>query len=222
LQLVFMIGNLFSSLGFAIYAPLILARTNQNTLLFGSIQTAGAVGGLVGGILLSAWGGFKRRVHGVLLGWAISGFAMIGFGLSQSIPLWFVFGFLTVAVIPLVNGSNQAIWQAKVPPDIQGRVFASRRFIAWFVSPLSQFLAGPLADKVFEPAMQPGTALAASLGWLTGVGAGAGMGLLFALCGLLSLIVGLGGYLFPVVRNAEDLLPDHDVEKPAAEALAAD
>jgi MFS transporter, DHA3 family, macrolide efflux protein len=31
---------------------------------------------------------------------------------------------------PLVNASNQAIWQAKVAPDVQGRVFAVQRLIA--------------------------------------------------------------------------------------------
>ncbi len=214
LQTVFLIGNLFSNIGFAIYAAMILARVHQNPLTFASIETAGAVGGLIGGIALSVWGGFKRRVHGVLLGWIISGLGMVGMGISQTLPLWLIFSFLIMAVMPLINASNQAIWQSKVPPDIQGRVFTSRRFIAWLVSPLSQAIAGPLADQVFEPAMRPGSPLATLTGWLVGAGTGAGMGLQFAICGVLSLAVGALAYLFPVVRNAEDLLPDHDVVPP--------
>ncbi len=215
LQTVFLIGNFFSALGFAIYAPLILARTGNNELTFGSVQTATAIGGVVGGLVIGAWGGFKRRVHGVLLGWALSGIGMVAVGLAQALPGWLVAGFFSSMLVPLINGSNQAIWQAKVPPDIQGRVFASRRLIAWLVSPLSQLIAGPLADRLFEPAMQQGGLLAPLFGRIAGSGAGAGMGLQFALAGALTILVGCGGYFFPVIRNAEDLLPDHDAVPPS-------
>ncbi len=216
LQTVFLIGNFFSALAFAVYAPMILARSGSNELVFSSVQSAAAIGGVVGGLVIGAWGGFKRRVHGVLAGWALSGLGIIAAGLSQALPGWLAAGFFTSMLTPLINGSNQAIWQSKVPPDIQGRVFASRRLIAWLVSPLSQILAGPLADQVFEPAMQAGGPLTPLFGWLAGSGPGAGMGLQFAFAGLLTLLIGLGGYFFPVIRNAEDLLPDHDVAPPEA------
>ena len=82
LQLIFFAGNLFSGIGFTVFAPMILARTSSNSLIFGSVQTAGAVGGVIGGLVIAAWGGFKRRVHGVLAGWAIFGlfFALLGAG----------------------------------------------------------------------------------------------------------------------------------------------
>jgi DHA3 family macrolide efflux protein-like MFS transporter len=111
---------------------------------------------------------------------------------------------------PIINGANQAIWQAKVAPDVQGRVFTARQFIAWLVLPISNLLAGPLADRVLEPAMAEGGSLAPAFGWLVGTGTGAGMALLFVITGLLAALTGLGGYLFPVVRNAEDILPDHE------------
>jgi hypothetical protein len=110
---------------------------------------------------------------------------------------------------PLINASNQAIWQAKVAPDVQGRVFAARRLIAWLVTPVSRLVAGPLADYVFEPAMQENGALADAFGALIGRGEGAGMALIFVLFGALSGLVGLSGYLVPVVREAESRLPDH-------------
>ena len=189
---------------------MILSRTDSNEIVFASIQTAFSIGGIAGGLAIGAWGGFKRRVHGVLLGWAIAGLGMAGLGLSQALVGWLIFGVISALVGPLINSSNQAIWQAKVPPDVQGRVFATRRLIAWFVSPLGQFIAGPMADKVFEPAMQTGGALTGAFGWLVGTGPGAGMGLQTLLAGLCAVVVGLGAYLFPVVRNAEDILPDHD------------
>lgn len=221
LQLVFLIGNFFSAIGFSVFAPMILSRTNSNELIFGSIQTAFSVGGIVGGLAIGAWGGFKRRVHGVLIGWALSGLGMMGLGLSQALIGWLIAGVFTALISPLINSSNQAIWQAKVPPDVQGRVFATRRLIAWLVSPLAQFIAGPLADKVFEPAMQGNGALTSVFGWLVGTGPGAGIGLQVTLAGACAIIVGLGAYLFPVIRNAEDILPDHDAAPADEEPVPA-
>ena len=92
---------------------------------------------------------------------------------------------------------------------MQGRVFAARRMIAQLTVPIAFLLAGPLADQILEPAMMPGGALADTFGGLVGVGPGAGMGLMFVILGVLGTAVGLGGYLIPVVRDAERLLPDH-------------
>jgi hypothetical protein len=132
------------------------------------------------------------------------------FGLGQGLVVWLVASFFGQFFIPIINGSNQAIWQSKVAPDVQGRVFATRRLIAWLVTPLARLAAGPLADYVFEPAMMPSGSLAAVFGWMVGTGPGAGMGLMFVVVGILGALVGLGGYAFRVVRNAEDILPDHD------------
>ncbi len=212
LQLVFLALNLIVTVAIAVFAPMILARTNSNEIIFGSVQTAGAIGGVVGGAVMGAWGGPKRRVHGVLLGMFFS--SLLGLtlmGLSQGLILWIIAGFFMQFFIPIINGSNQAIWQAKVAPDVQGRVFATRRLIAWLVTPLSQLAAGPLADFVFEPAMMPSGRLANIFGWLVGTGPGAGMGLMFVLMGIISALCGLGGYAFRVIRDAEDILPDHEV-----------
>ena len=151
---------------------------------------------------------------------------MILINLLANLPLgagrtlvWWAFGsFMTGFILPILNGSNQAIWQAKVQPDIQGRVFAVRRLIAQISAPISMLAAGPLADRIFEPAMAPGGALVGAFGWLVGTGPGAGMGLMFVLSGLLGALVGVGGYMFPAVRNVEDIMPDHDAAPaPAAE-----
>jgi len=211
LQAVFLVGNLFSGLGWAVFAPMILGRTGNNQMILGSVESAGAIGGGIGGLAMSAWGGPRRRVHGVLLGWFCAG--LVGdmvLGLGQALPTWAVGAFLGAFFVPIINGSNQAIWQAKVAPDVQGRVFTARQFIAWLVMPVSQLLAGPLVDHVLEPAMAESGSLAPVFGWLVGTGTGAGIGLLFACTGLLAALTGLSGYLFPVVRNAEGMLPDHE------------
>jgi hypothetical protein len=211
LQLVFMVGNLFAGLGFTLMAPMILARTGNNELIFGSVNSAGAIGGVVGGLAMSAWGGPKRRVIGVLGGWLL--FGLLGeslLGLGQSVPIWLIAAFAGAFFGPIIDASNQAIWQAKVEPDVQGRVFGVRRMIAWAISPLARLMAGPLADRVFEPAMLEGGRLTGTFGWLVGTGEGAGMSLILVLCGLGIVLVAIAGYAVRVVRDAEDILPDYD------------
>ena len=210
LQMIFFAGNLFAGIAFTLLAPMILSRTGNDSLMLGSAQTAGAVGGLVGGVLMSAWGGFKRRSHGVLFGWIWSGITMAIVGFAGGLTVWIVGLALTAVAGPLVNASNQAIWQSKVAPDLQGRVFSARRLIAWFTNPISPIIAGTLADYVLEPAARAQTGLPATFAWLVGTGPGAGMGLLIVLCGLASALVGLMGYFIPAIYNAESILPDHD------------
>ena len=210
LQTIFMLGNFFATVSFAVLAPMILARTSNNELIYGTVNSAGAVGGVVGGLVMSAWGGPKRRVHGVLAGWVgVSLLEGVLMGVGRSLPVWVAASFLGALFIPVINGSNQAIWQAKVAPDVQGRVFSIRRLIAWFVNPLAMLIAGPLADFVLEPAMRTGGTLTGAFGWLVGTGPGAGVGLMFVFCGILAALVGLGGYTVPAIRRAEDILPDY-------------
>jgi MFS family permease len=211
LQTIFLVGNIFAGLAFAVVGPLILARTGNDELIFGSVQSVGAIGGVVGGLTMSVWGGPKRRVHGVFLGWFFTClFGQVALGVARSLPVWSAAMFLFSFFSPVLNGSNQAIWQAKVAPELQGRVFTTRRLIAWLAVPLSRLTAGPLVDEVLEPAMAEGGSLGRVFGWLVGEGAGAGIGLLFVVTGLLGALTGLSGYLFPGVRDVECILPDHD------------
>lgn len=210
LQLVFLGANLIGAFFFGLLSPLILARTAENAQVLGTVLSASGIGGVAGGLLMSTWGGPKRRVHGVLGGIALSSLlGIVVVGLGQSLPVWIFGAFAASFFIPILNGSNQAIWQAKVAPDVQGRVFATRRLIGQFSFPLALLTAGPLADFVFEPAMQPGGALARVFGGILGTGSGAGIALMLVLAGLLGVAVGLSGYRFRVVREVETLLPDH-------------
>ncbi len=219
LQMVFFFCNLFSGIAFTLLAPMILARTGQNSVIFGMVESMLAVGGIVSGVAMSVWGGFKRRVHGVLLGWIITSVGIILLGFGQGLSLWIPAAIIASVVNALINGSNQAIWQSKVAPDLQGRVFSARRLIAWMTSPITPIIAGTLADFVLEPAMRANGSLAGLFGGWVGTGPGAGMGLLIILSGLGSLAIGVGGYFIPVIRNAETLLPDF--EQPAAASPTA-
>jgi hypothetical protein len=123
---------------------------------------------------------------------------------------WLVAGALFAALFaaPIINGSSQAIWQVKVPVDVQGRVFAVRRLIAQITAPVSYLAAGPLADRVFEPLLAAGGPLAGSVGRVLGVGEGRGIGLLFVVLGTLTALISVWGYLQPRVRRVEAELPD--------------
>ena len=104
---------------------------------------------------------------------------------------------------PMAIASDQAIWQTKVAPDVQGRVFAVQQMVRTVVMPLGFLVAGPLADQVFGPAMMPGGNLAATFGWLVGVGPGAGIDLMFVGTSVMGMTISLSGYLFRWVRNVE-------------------
>ncbi len=139
-------------------------------------------------------------------------FGLLSIGLSRDVYTWSISAFFTMFFVPILDGSDQAIWQSKVPPDIQGRVFGSRLLISEISAPESMLFAGPLADLVFEPALMPGGGLTQVFGNLVGVGPGAGMSLIFVLVGILGTIICLAGYSLSAVRNIEDILPDHKAE----------
>ena len=218
---IFLMGNLFSGVQWTLLAPMILSRTGNNEIIFGSVQSAGAIGGVIGGVLMSLWGGFKRRIHGVLLGWILASLmlALLGIGRDQSV--WIPSILVAALFFPLINGSSQAIWQAKVAPDLQGRVFSARRLIAWVTQPITPVIAGMLADYVMEPAMQTSSRFSQTFSGLVGSGPGAGMGLLTVFCCLACVLVGVSGYYIPAIRNLEDVLPDHD-QMHKAETVPAD
>jgi hypothetical protein len=192
---------------------MILARTSNGEIALGSVQSAGAIGGAVGGLLLIVWGGPKRRIRGVLIGCLLS--SLLGtslMGLGRTLTVWALANFLGDFLTPIIDGSDQAIWQAKVAPDVQGRVFATRMLTSQITIPVGMLLAGPLADYILEPAMMPGGRLVSAFGWLVGTGPGAGMALIFVLAGLLAGLFSVGAYAFRALRKAEEILPDFDGE----------
>jgi len=211
LQLGFFLINLVASIAGPLYVPIILAKSGNNATLLGYVQSISAVGGLLGGLTLTAWGGHKRKSKTVVLGWTVTGvFAML-FGLAKSPFMWIVAQFMEVFSIPILNGANQAIWMAKVDPAVQGRVFSIRRLVAQVSIPLALLISGPLADKVFEPAFKTGDNwLAAVFKPLVGLGPGSGMAAIMLMTGGVGLLVSLAGWMNPLVRNVETLLPDHD------------
>jgi uncharacterized membrane protein YidH (DUF202 family) len=136
-------------------------------------------------------------------------------GLRSSILLISASFFGLLFSLPIINGSSQALWQSKVALDVQGRVFATRRMIAWSTTPLALLAAGPLADKIFEPLLAVNGPLAGSIGQIIGTGPGRGIALIFIIMGILSMLAAIAGFLHPRLRMVEDDLPDMISEEPS-------
>lgn len=218
LLVIFAATNFLTSLWNPLLPPMILEMSSPKVL--GYLASIVGLGMLLGTLVMSAWGGPKRRIHGVLAFLMISGVFQMLLGVSPSLVLIAIAGFGAMFVMPIINASSQAIWQTKVAPDVQGRVFAVRRMIAWSAMPLAYLVAGPLADRVFNPLLMEGGALASTVGQVLGVGPARGTGLLFVISGLLSVLVAGGGYLYPRTRYLEDELPDAMPEKPSGSAAS--
>lgn len=209
LVIAFSLFALPSDMGKALYNPMILARSGGDPRALGIVTTSAGLGGVLGALFLGWQGGFKRRIHGLLLGFAGTALCKILLGLGQTVELWVVSHFFATLLIPLYYSSSNSIWYAKVPPALQGRVLAADQMIGLIIGSIAPMIAGPLADVIFEPAMAAEGGLAPIFGPLFGTGPGAGIALLYTLMAFLMLCVGIGGYGFRTLRAVETILPDH-------------
>jgi hypothetical protein len=115
------------------------------------LGTVAAIGGVVGGLFVSVWGGLKtKRIYGVLVPLILAGLAQIAFGLSSWLYFSAAMVFIVDGMVPIMNSHSQTIWQTQTPRELQGRVFSVRRLIAQFTWPLSAALAGWAGGR-FDP-----------------------------------------------------------------------
>ncbi len=215
LTLHFTVVNFFAALTyFGVLPAMILARTGGDEVALGLVQGALGAAGLAGGLIMTAWGGPRRKIHAVLLGTAAS--FLLGdllFAVGRSTVVWVVAACAAAVFIPILYSSRQAIWQAKVAPEVQGRVYSVDSMLRLSLNPLGYLLAGTLADRWLEPAMADGGSLAPLFGPLVGTGPGAGMALMFVGTATLGCLSSLLAYLVPAVRHVETDLPDHSSEE---------
>jgi DHA3 family macrolide efflux protein-like MFS transporter len=145
---------------------------------FNSIWGAGA---LVGGLTLSVWGGFRRRIYTSLMGVALLGVGALMLGLAPAALFWLALAanFMLGVMNPIANGPLHAIFQAVVAPEMQGRVFMVIGSLCTAMMPLSLAIAGPLADVV-------------------------GVRAWYVVGGALCMLVGAGAFFVPALVNIEE------------------
>lgn len=202
----FAASNFILAIVSVLITPLVLSFTSPATL--GLILTIDGVGMLVGTLVISTRKGPTRQIYTILGFQMLGGLCILVTGLRTSIPLVAVAAFLFAFGSPMINCSSQVIWQRKVPQEIQGRVFAVERMIISSLQPIAYIASGLLADRVFEPLMAANGLLAGSIGQIIGVGKGRGIGLLFMIMGVVSILISVIAFQYPRLRFLEDELLD--------------
>lgn len=218
--LLFTFSNLNSAFGYPIMAPMILAKTGDDSVVLGMVQSAGSIGFMAGSAVMSFWGGPRRRIHAINIPFVLWG--LLGafvFGPAWSLPFWLFGSFMMAIYNPILNSAYMAILQSKVSPDLQGRVFGLEMTVSTVTFPFGQVVAGLLADRILEPGMEPGGWLTPVLGPIFGTGTGAGMGVTIGIAGVLAVTTGLLGYLIAPIRDIEDRLPDHALAASESESV---
>lgn len=145
------------------------------------LESVAGVGIVLGGLVLSVWGGFRRRIFTTMMGMTLLGLGLLVLGLVPQDLFWMALGsaLLIGLMIPLVDGPIMAILQGTVAPDMQGRVFNIIGSLLSLTSPLGLAAAGPVSD------------------WL-------GLQVWFLMAGVLCSTMGLAGFFVPALANIEE------------------
>ena len=169
--------------------------------------------------MISTWGGPKnKKIPAVIAAIGLSSIGYVIASLHPSVAFPAVGQFVVSFFLPVSAALSQAVWQVKVPADIQGRVFSIRAMIAFSVIPLANLVAGPLADKVFVPMMSAGGLLSDTVfARLIGIGAGRGFAMVFLVSGVFLVGLSLLMLAYPRVRNLEKEIPDAILDEPEFE-----
>ena len=142
--------NFLLTPAFTLLPILVTKHFNGQAIQLATLESFSGIGFIIGGLVLSAWGGFKRRILTSLLGLVAMGLGCLVMGLLP--PSAFVFAVATMLYLgiinPIVNGPLLAAVQAAVVPEMQGRVFTLINSMAAGMSPIGLIIAGPIADKL--------------------------------------------------------------------------
>jgi DHA3 family macrolide efflux protein-like MFS transporter len=187
--------NLLLSPGISLLPILVTQHFNGQAFQLAWVESAMGLGIVIGGLLLSIWGGFKRRILTTLVGLFGLGLGCLGLGMvpagafSLAVALLFWLGFVN----PITNGPLMAAVQAVVAPDMQGRVFTLIGSVASAMTPLGLIIAGPVADRF-------------------------GVQIWFVLGGIITLVMATASLFIPAVMNFEQ---GRKIATPATDTEAA-
>jgi DHA3 family macrolide efflux protein-like MFS transporter len=181
LGVIAMVINFLFNPAFSLLPLLVTEHFGGEAVELGWIQSAWGIGVVVGGLVLSVWGGFRRRMLTSLVGLVGMGVGTLLIGLTPGTLFWLAVGAMFFAgfMNPITNGPIFAIVQAKVAPEMQGRVFTLMQSMSTAISPLSMVVAGPVAELL-------------------------GIRVWYVVAGVVSILMGVGSIFVPVVMHLED------------------
>jgi predicted MFS family arabinose efflux permease len=183
--------NFFSRLAYEnILSPMILARTGENETTLGIVSTVLGVGGILGGIIVSAASLPKNNLKVIYVSAGLS--FLLGdllMGIGQSTIVWVIAGLGASIPIPFIGAGYSNILYHSTPKELQGRVFSARNSIQYSTIPVGILLGGLLADQVFEPFMNSDNIISNMLGCIVGKGQGSGMAVMFLCTGVLGALM---------------------------------
>lgn len=197
--------NFFSRLTYEnILSPMILARSDNDSMVLGIVNAAMGVGGIVGGVIVATGKYSKNNIKMIYMSACISfllGDVMMGMG--RNVILWSLAAIAASLPIPFINAGQNVILYQHVPQNMQGRVFSVRNAIQYATIPVGILLGGFLADYVFEPFMLTTTRLNGVLHSLVGEGVGSGMAVMFLCTGVLGFTFSLIFYRLKAIQKLQ-------------------
>jgi DHA3 family macrolide efflux protein-like MFS transporter len=187
--------NFLLNPAFYLMPILVLHHFGGDAIQLGALNSGYGIGAVIGGLILSAWGGFRRRIFTSLMGVIGIGVGTLLMGLAPQWAFWMamVGVLLTGVMYPITNGPVLAVIQSSVAPEIQGRVFTVMQAGVMAMSPLSMLVAGPIADAVGVRAWY----------WVAGAA---------------SIVAGVAGFFVPAIVYLED---GHSAAQPACSPAAS-
>lgn len=181
----------------------VLSRTGGDQNALGMVQTAVALGILVGSVLVTFMKPAKSKTKVIFISVCITFLVGELQSLTLSIPLWIVFAFVSYVPVALTGANLTAVMRANVPIEMQGRVFSARDTIQNCTIPLGLFLGGVLTDHVFEPFMAAESPLQGVLSLVFGSDKGAGIALIFCIVGIIGFIISFLCLKNPIYRELD-------------------
>jgi DHA3 family macrolide efflux protein-like MFS transporter len=164
----------------ALIPLLVTKHFGKGVIELGLLESAMGVGIIAGGILLSIWGGFKKKIATSLTGIVGLGIGVMLVGLAPAnLFLLAIIGNIILGLmLPIANGPIGALMQSIIRPDMQGRVMSFVNSGATAISPLGLLLAGPFSD------------------WL-------GIRVWFWAGGILCVLIAIAAFFRPIIMNVE-------------------
>ncbi len=133
----------------AFLSPLLVARSfGEEVWRLTANEITFFGGSILGGVIMTAWGGFKNRVRTIGFAFILWGVLFAGLGIARDFIFYLVLMTLSGLPMPFMNASIVTLLQETVDPNVQGRVFSVQGLIMSTVMPLGMLFFGPLADVV--------------------------------------------------------------------------